>query len=128
MGFLTKDSRDEAEYEVTDTLIIFDADNHTTEILNVTDVTENSVLVSGKNEVPLKDLVVSTGRYGRVFFYKAPTESITQTHNLAMLEYDKVLSQITAYNQPEAPGGMDLMKWIMAGIIALQLIVMAFVG
>jgi hypothetical protein len=67
--------------------------------------------------VPLLDCEISTGRDGRNFFYRAPSQSIRETERLARLEQSMVLSQITAYKPPILPNSIDWTKGLLFAII-----------
>ncbi|MGE7191973.1 hypothetical protein [Lysinibacillus fusiformis] len=108
--FKKKQDDDEYLFETRDILIAFDLDKRTSDICTITAIDHESVIVAGKYKVPLDDCEVTTGVDGRNFFYKAPTEYITETRRLAELEQSMVLSQITAYNPPTMPSSMDWLK------------------
>jgi len=120
--------KDDEEYifETTDILIVFDNDKKTSDIKTVTQVTEDSVIVAGFYKVPLEDCEITTGKEGRNFFYRAPSQSVLETGRLAQLEMNMVLEQITAYKPPMLPTSMDWTKGLMFGAIFLLIIGLIF--
>ena len=83
-----------------DTLVIFDNDKNSSNIVDVTNVTDNEVKTR-KYVVPRADCEITSGPYGRIFFYRAPTRSIETVEHLAALERNTVLTQITSYKPVE---------------------------
>lgn len=125
MGLFKKNDKD--EYLTDDYLIIFDNDKKTSDVAQITEITEDTVKVQGMYAVPLEDCEVTNGVLGRNFFYRAPSQSITETKRLAQLEINTVLRQVTAYRPPEAPGAMDMTKIFLFVALIISIIVMAFV-
>jgi len=121
VNFLKKKEEDAYLFETRDYLIVFDDEQRTSDICTITHVDVESVIVGGKYKVPVEDCEVTTGVDGRNFFYRAPTQSITETRRLAELERNMVLEQITAYRPPALPSSMDWTK----GLLFFSLIVMA---
>ncbi|WP_017473317.1 hypothetical protein [Amphibacillus jilinensis] len=118
MGLLNKKNKeDDYQIETTDLLIVFDDENKTSDINVITHIEDNTVTVNGMYKVPLQDCEITVGKEGRNFFYRAPAKSVEETELFAQLEHNIVLSQITAYKQPEFPNGMDIMKGLLIGII-----------
>jgi hypothetical protein len=120
--FNKKNDNDEYIFETTDILIVFDDEKKTSDIKTITQVTEDSVIVAGFYKVPLLDCEITTGKEGRNFFYRAPSQSIRETGRLAELEMNMVLEQITAYSPPVPPTSMDWTKGLMFGTIFLLII------
>lgn len=129
MGLLRGKKEDENQfnYETNDLLIVFDDDNRTSDIQVVTDFSDNAV--TGETyKVPLEDCEITTGRDGRNFFYRAPAQSIKETHRLAELERNMVLTQITAYRPPVHPASIDWVKGLLIALIFIAFIVLGFVA
>lgn len=95
--------------ETNDILIVFDDDKKISDVQHITDIDENSVTVRGMYKVPLEDCEVTNSPTGRNFFYRAPTQSITETKRLAQLEKAIVLQHITSY-KPPTQDSIDFMK------------------
>lgn len=128
MGLLNK-RKQEDQYVVddtSDTLVIFENDNKTADIVRVTALVDGAVIAAGKYKVPLLDCEVTTGREGRIFFYRAPAQSVIETERLAALEYNTVINQVTAYKPPIPPSSMDWTKGLLFGLLFVALIAMAF--
>lgn len=103
--------------ETNDLLIIFDDEKKISDVQKVTDIDENSVTVRGMYKVPLEDCEITNSPTGRNFFYRAPTQSITETKRLAQLEKAIVLQHITSY-KPPVQNEIDFMKiGLLAAII-----------
>lgn len=103
--------------ETNDLLIIFDDEKKISDVQKVTDIDENSVTVRGMYKVPLSDCEITNSPTGRNFFYRAPTQSITETKRLAQLEKAIVLQHITSY-KPPVQNEIDFMKiGLLAAII-----------
>lgn len=74
MGFLKKkETEDDYMFETSDILIIFDHDKKTSDIMTITSVTDDSVIVAGYYKVPLADCEITVGKDGRNYFYRAPS-------------------------------------------------------
>lgn len=114
--------------ETRDILIIFDNDNKTSDIVDVDYITDGIITVDGLYKVPIADCEVTVGQYGRNFFYRAPERSITEVERLAQLEKQLVLTQITAYEPPTLPTGMDMHKWLLYGLVFLAFITVMVIG
>lgn len=129
MGLFNKEKeQSEYEFETTDLLIVFDNDNRTSDIQEVTSIDKEKVTVEGMYNVPLADCDVTVGKDGRNFFYRAPQQSIKEVERLAQLEHNIVLSQITSYREPELPSATDLTKILLMGLIALAFVAMIFIA
>lgn len=129
MGLFNKEKeQSEYEFETTDLLIVFDNDNRTSDIQEVTSIDKEKLTVEGMYNVPLADCDVTVGKDGRNFFYRAPQQSIKEVERLAQLEHNIVLSQITSYREPELPSATDLTKILLMGLIALAFIAMIFIA
>lgn len=118
-----KDNDNFDMFETTDILIVFDDDGKTSDINRVTAVNQEAVIVASKYKVPLEDCEITTGKEGRVFFYRAPSQSVKETERLARLEMNMVLEQITAYKPPIPPSSMDWTKGLLFGLIFVAFIV-----
>lgn len=112
------------DLETDDLLIIFDNDNKTSKIERVSYIKDGTIYVTGRHAIPEADTVMTNGDEGRVFFYKAPEQSIAETRRLAQLEKSMVLNQITAYKPPEQPNSMDWTKVLLFGLVFVAFIVM----
>ncbi|MCK6259400.1 hypothetical protein LCY76_22775 [Fictibacillus sp. KIGAM418] len=119
---------DEFSFETSDLLIVFDDEKKTSDIMRVTGVNEESVMVAGFYKVPVGDCVITNGKEGRNYFYRAPSQSIRETERLARLEENMVLSQITAYRPPVPPTTMDWTKGLLFGLVFIAFIVMGISG
>lgn len=129
MLFFNKKKKQEDEEffaETDDVIVVFDNDNRTSVIERVSEIREGVIYVTGKHAVPFEDVEITNGVEGRIFFYRAPQESVAETRRLAALEQSMVLSQITAYKPPVAPNEMDWTKALLFGLVALGFITIAF--
>lgn len=126
MGIFNRKKEDEYTFETTDLLITFDDEKRTSDINRVTVIQDGAVIVAGHYKVPLLDCEITTGKEGRNFFYRAPSQSIIETERLAQLELNEVLTQITAYKTPIPPSSLDWTKGLLFGLLFVALIVMAF--
>lgn len=126
--FFNRKKRDEYSMDTDDFLIVFDNDKKTSDIKRVTIVQDEYVEVTGYYKVPLKDCEITVGAEGRNFFYRAPSQSITETERLAKLEFNTVLSQITAYKPPVPPSSMDWTKGMLFGLLFIAFIIVAIVA
>ncbi|MGG0718392.1 hypothetical protein ABE096_12480 [Robertmurraya massiliosenegalensis] len=124
MGFLKRKEDDEYLFETTDLLIVFDDDKKISDIHRVTAIEEDAVIVAGTCKVPLEDCEITTGKEGRNFFYRAPSQSIRETERLARLEMSMVLEQVTAYRPPVPPNNLDGTKIFLFGLVFVAFIVM----
>lgn len=130
MGLFKKKTAEEEEFEflTNDLLIVFNQDKKTSDVAHVSEVTDEAVLVDGKYKVPIEDCEITTGKDGRNFFYRAPAQSITETERLARLEMSTVIKQMTAYQEPNVPNGLDGMKIMLVGVIVVALIIVGVVA
>ncbi|MBU8905580.1 hypothetical protein [Desertibacillus haloalkaliphilus] len=118
--FSFKRKRDGDVFEETpDVLIVFDNEAKTSDIKRINDISEDSVIVTGQYKVPLEDCEITNSIEGRHFFYRAPSQSITETKRLAQLEKNIVLNQITSYRDHYAEQGTDFTKIGLLVIIAI---------
>lgn len=125
MGLFKKgSSEDEFDFITNDLLIVFDDEMKTSDIKRVTSISDNAVLVDGLYKVPLGDCEITTGKDGRNFFYRAPSQSIIETERLAKLEMNMVLEQITSYKAPILPTSMDWTKGLLFGLIFITVIIL----
>jgi len=123
-----KGKNNELFYDTDDVLIVFDDDNKTCDINYISTIKEDSIIVDGKYNVPLHDTEISTGQIGRVFFYRAPSQSVKETQRLAQLELSTVLTQITAYRPPELPTAFDWTKALLFVLVFIAFIIIAVVA
>lgn len=118
------------EEESKDLLISIDPGTNTADVVPVTDVNHERVLggtLDGAGySIPIEDCKVYTGRKGRIFIHQAPTEIISETRRLAALEKSIVLQQITKYREKPIDDRIDVMKYVLIGILGLTLMIMAF--
>ena len=121
-----KGKNNELFYDTDDVLIVFDDDNKTCDINYISTIKEDSIIVDGKYNVPLHDTEISTGQIGRVFFYRAPSQSVKETQRLAQLEKSIVLSKITQYNQPEEKQSINATTIILSVLLFLCLLFLGF--
>lgn len=119
-----KPEEEEFFADTEDLVVIFDDDNKTSVIERISYIQEGNLYVTGKHAVPIADTVLTNGIEGRIFFYRAPEQSITETRRLAQLERSIVLNQITAYKPPEQPNSMDWTKVLLFGLVFVAFIVM----
>lgn len=127
MGLFNK-KKDEYEHmmDTSDTLIVFADDTKTSDIKRVTEISGEAVIAAGYYKVPLHDCEITTGPEGRVFFYRAPSRSVVETERLAKLEFNTVLTQITAYKPPVMPSSLDWTKGLLVFLLFVAIIVAAF--
>lgn len=129
MGLLNKKRvDDEFNYQTDDVLIVFDNDKMTSDIKRVDCIVDEAVQVTGIYKIPLDDCEVTVGSNGRNYFYRAPTKSIVETERLAKLEFNTVLTQITAYKPPVPPSSMDWTKGLLFATLFIAFIVVAIVA
>lgn len=118
-----KSDKEEVDFFATnDMLVVFDNEKNTSDIVRVTEVSEKEVIAAGRYRLDRESCVVTSGPEGRIFFYNAPTKMIAETERLAQLEYNLVLSQITAYRPPQLPSQMDWTKGILMFFLFVALI------
>lgn len=126
MSIFNKRNSEEHILDTNDMLIVFDNDSKTSDIARVTAVEDEAVIAAGRYKIPVQDCEITTGREGRVFFYRAPSRSVTETERLAKLEFNTVLNQITAYKPPIPPSSMDWTKGLLVFLLFVAIIVAAF--
>lgn len=126
MGLLNRKNKDEFFTETNDILIVFNDENGTSDIKRISDINEDSVIVTGKYNVPIADCEVTTGSDGRHFFYRAPAQSITEVRRLAQLENNIILNQITSYKPPHDHNKLDMTKIMLFILVFIAFIVMIF--
>lgn len=119
--------KDEFNFTTDDILITFDDDKKTSDINRINEIRDGTIYVHGKYAVPLEDCEVTTGVEGRIFFYRAPTQSIRETERLAKLEQSIVLRHITEYRPPNM-GGMDVQKWLLFALVFLAFVILGVNG
>lgn len=117
---LFKRKKDEIFEETNDVLIIFDDEAKTSDIQRITDIREDSVYAPGYC-VPIGDCEVTNSYEGRHFFYRAPSQSVTETRRLAQLEKNLVLTQITKYKPPVEEKPIDFTKIGLMVLLAIAL-------
>lgn len=120
---LKRKKKDEFFPETTDILIVFDDEKKTSDIQRISEFTTESVIVTGKYNVPVEDCEITNSNEGRNFFYRAPSQMIQETKRLAQLEKSIVLTQITNYRPVEDPQKGDLTKLFLIITIMLAFIV-----
>lgn len=126
MGFLKKKDDYEHIMDTSDTLIVFADDTKTSDIKRITAIDGEAVIAAGHYKIPLHDCEITTGPEGRVFFYRAPSRSVVETERLAKLEFNTVLTQITAYKAPVMPSSLDWTKGLLVFLLFVAIIVAAF--
>lgn len=121
-----KKKHDEFFPETNDLLIIFDDEKKTSDIRQISEIKDGAVLVRGPKgyNVPYDDCEITNSEDGRHFFYRAPTQSITETIRLANLEKNIVLNQITSYKPAEDPNKMDMTKIFLFGLVFVAFIIL----
>lgn len=123
-GFGRDKKKDDFFPETDDLLIIFDDENKSSDIHRINEIREGALYVTGKHAVPVEDCEITTGREGRNFFYRAPSQAVAETQRLAALEQNLVLTQITAYRPPVPPTSMDWTKGLLFGLVFIAFIVL----
>lgn len=126
MSLFRRKQQEEFFMDTNDTLVIFDNDNKTSDIVRISEIADEAVIATGKYKVPILDCEITTGPDGRIFFYRAPSQSVMETERLARLEINTVLSQVTAYKPPVPPTNMDWTKGLLFGLLFVAIIVAAF--
>lgn len=127
MGFLNRKKEEDMFFpDTSDTLIVFDDENKTSDIVRISEIRDEAVIATGRYKLPIQDCEITTGREGRIFFYRAPSQSVLETERLAKLEYNSVLTQITAYSPPIPPASMDWTKGLLFAALIIAIIVAAF--
>lgn len=125
MNFLKRNrEEDEYQFDTNDLLIVFDDEKKVSDIHRVTSVEDEAVIVAGVCKVPLGDCEITTGKEGRNFFYRAPSQSVRETERLARLEMSTVLTQITSYKPPVPSNNLDGTKIFLFGLVFVAFIVM----
>ena len=132
--FNKKDNEDQQQqlqydelYETQHRLVIYDQEKRSCEIYIVTDITDKEVVSMGRAVAPIADCEIHISQYGRVYTLNAPSPYLEEVKNLALLQQSTVLTQITAYREPELPNAnMDLMKWAMVFLLFVAIIAAAF--
>lgn len=132
--FSKKDNEDQQQqlqydelYETQHRLVIYDQEKRSCEIYIVTDITDKEVISMGRAVAPIADCEIHISQYGRVYTVKASSQYIEEAKNLALLQQSTVLSQITAYREPEQPNAnFNLMQWVMAFLLFVAIIAAAF--
>lgn len=126
MGLFKKKEEDMFFPDTSDTLIVFDDENKTSDIVTISEIRDEAVIATGRYKIPIQDCEITTGRDGRIFFYRAPSQSVLETERLAKLEFNAVLTQVTAYNPPIPPATMDWTKGMLFAGLIIAIIVGAF--
>ncbi|WP_017187388.1 hypothetical protein [Alkalibacillus haloalkaliphilus] len=114
---------DEFFEETDDVLVVFDDEQKTSDISRISSVNEEAIIVTGKYNVPYHDCEITTGPDGRIFFYRAPSESVKETKRLAELERNTVLSQIANYRYQEE-SGVDISKIALIGVTMMSVLML----
>lgn len=130
---LSKFSRQKMKEEdffpsTNDVLIVFDDEAKTSDIKRINSIEEDTLFVTGEYAVPILDCEVTNSTTGRNFFYRAPSQSVTETRRLAHLEKSIVLKQITQFKPKPPENPFDLMKVGLMIIIVLFVIVFGAVS
>lgn len=126
MGLFKKKEEDMFFPDTSDTLIVFDDENKTSDIVTISEIRDEAVIATGRYKIPIQDCEITTGRDGRIFFYRAPSQSVLETERLAKLEFNAVLTQVTAYSPPIPPATMDWTKGMLFAGLIIAIIVGAF--
>lgn len=121
-----KKKEDEFFEDTTDILIVFDDEKKTSDIRNISHISDGAIKVVGYDgySIPLEDCEITNSKEGRNFFYRAPTQSIKETQRLARLEKSLVLNQITEYRPNEDINKPDMMKFLLVGVIFFAFMMM----
>lgn len=114
--------------ETNDVVIVFDDEKKTSDIQRINDIRDNSIFVQGKYNIPIEDCEITNSEEGRNFFYRAPTQSVSETKRLALLEKSIVLRHITEYKPPQEQNGTDLTKILLVGAIIVAFIMFGLQG
>ncbi|GAA0471901.1 hypothetical protein [Alkalibacillus silvisoli] len=109
--------------ETDDILVVFDDGQKTSDISRISSVNEESIVVTGKYNVPYHDCEITTGPDGRIFFYRAPSESIKETKRLAELERNTILSQIANYRYQEE-SSVDISKIALIAVTMVSVLML----
>lgn len=109
--------------ETDDILVVFDDEQKTSDIQRITEITEEAIIVNGLYKVPYHDCEITTGPDGRIFFYRAPSQSIKETKRLAQLEKNTVLQQITNYRYKDE-SGLDMTKIILGAVSIFSILML----
>ena len=109
--------------ETDDILVIFDDEQRTSDIKRITDFTEDAIIVMGEYKVPIGDCELTTSESGRVFFYRAPSQSVKETKRLAQLEKNHVLREISNYRYAEEKS-FDLSKYSMLAVTIISVLML----
>lgn len=108
-----------------DTLVVFADDKKTSDIVSVKEVSDEAVITKDY-VIPREDCEVTVGPRGRVFFYRAPQQSVESVEGLARLEQSMVLTQITSYRPPDYQKPLDFTKMALFFIVFVMIIALAF--
>ncbi|OIJ22055.1 hypothetical protein BKP45_05095 [Anaerobacillus alkalidiazotrophicus] len=114
--------------DTNDVLIVFDDEKKTSDIQRINEIRDNSLYVHGHYNIPIEDTEITNSEEGRNFFYRAPSQSITETRRLAQLEKSIVLRHITEYKQPQDENGTDITKMLLIGAIIVAFIMFGLQG
>ncbi len=111
-----------------DVVIVFDDEKKISDIKRINEIRDNSLYVHGHYNIPIEDCEITNSEEGRNFFYRAPTQSITETKRLAQLEKSIVLRHITEYKPPQDANGMDITKMMLIGAIIVGFLMFGLQG
>lgn len=114
--------------DTNDVVIVFDDEKKTSDIQRINEIRDNSIYVHGHYNIPIEDCEITNSVEGRNFFYRAPSQSITETKRLAQLEKSIVLRHITEYKPPQDANGMDITKMMLIGAIIVGFLMFGLQG
>lgn len=114
--------------DTNDVVIVFDDEKKISDIKRINEIRDNSLYVHGHYNIPIEDCEITNSEEGRNFFYRAPTQSITETKRLAQLEKSIVLRHITEYKPPQDANGMDITKMMLIGAIIVGFLMFGLQG
>lgn len=127
LKFGKKEKNIEEYFETDHRLVVFNEDKRTCDIVQVTNITDVSIISAGRYSVPKADCEVTTSEEGLVFFYRAPSRVIQEVERLARLEQSIVLTQITQYKtEPKENPNLDMKFWAIAFLLFVAIIAAAF--
>lgn len=114
--------------QTNDVLIVFDNEKKTSDIKRINMIQEDKVMVIDEYVIPIEDCEITNSAMGRNFFYRAPTQSITETKRLAQLEQSMVLTKITNYRPKPPESNINIMNVILSIVIIVFIIVFGAVS
>lgn len=120
-----KKEKTEEFFDTDDRLIVWDQQNLTCEIHNVTEVRDDAVVAAGRFVAPRELCNVATSREGRIFMYQAPPAYLQHAEKLAKLEKSSVLQAITNYKPEEPENPNRDMKFFGVLVVLFVAVIMA---